>query len=157
LGRLQRWLAGIVEPHGSRRADTQGLGDAPPTEPLAPEPVNEVITSLTGSAGWASVITPVAGFAGLESVVTPLAGFARSAPPTTGRPHRHSGGFQIGRRSLSADTGFTLNPPQRPPQPPQCYDLLFLLLAQDIAHVDEGYTLRQGQRPECGSRWPIFR
>jgi hypothetical protein len=35
--------------------------------------------------------------------------------------------------------------------------LLFLLLAQDIAHVDEGYAFRQSQRPERGSRWPVFR
>ena len=30
-----------------------------------------------------------------------------------------------------------LNAPQRPPQPPQRHDLLFLFFAQDIAHVTE--------------------
>jgi hypothetical protein len=32
-----------------------------------------------------------------------------------------------------------LNAPQRPSQPPQRYDLLFLFIAQDIAHIDGGY------------------
>jgi hypothetical protein len=35
-------------------------------------------------------------------------------------------------------TGGLLNLPQRPTQPAQCYNLLFLFLVQDIAHIDRG-------------------
>jgi len=45
------------------------------------------------------------------------------------------------------------NPAQRPAQPPQRDDLLFLSLAQDIAHVDGGYSSRQDQCP--GSVVPL--
>jgi hypothetical protein len=37
---------------------------------------------------------------------------------------------------------------QRPAQPRQCYDLLLLFFAQDVAHNVEGISSRGNQRPE---------
>ena len=79
----------------------------------------------------------MAGFAASESVVTSLAGFAGTRP-TARRPHRDPGRFQISRRRFPANAGLPLDAPQRPSQPPQRDDLLFLFFAQDIAHVDGG-------------------
>src|ERR1019366_2809692 len=47
---------------------------------------------------------------------------------------------QIGGRRFPADARGLLNAPQRPSQPPQRDDLLFLLLVQDVAHIDAGYS-----------------
>src|ERR1019366_8638228 len=41
-----------------------------------------------------------------------------------------------------------LDPPQRPPEPAKCQDLLFLLVAQDVAHLGGGpLPSRPRQRP----------
>jgi hypothetical protein len=70
--------------------------------------------------------------------------FCRSAPtPGTGRPNRNTGGPQIAADRLPPDVYGLFNAPQRPAQPPQRDDLLSLFLAQDIAHVDGGYSPRQ--------------
>ena len=65
----------------------------------------------------------------------------RRPPPTPGWPRLDSGGSQVSGRSLSTHTGRPLDPPQRPAKPSQCYDLLFLFLAQDIAHADREVKL----------------
>ena len=72
--------------------------------------------------------------------------------PVARVPNRRAPGprlrrFQIARRRLAPYAGFPLNPPERPAQPPQRHHLLFLLFAQDIAHVDGAYPLRRGQCP----------
>ena len=61
--------------------------------------------------------------------------------PTRRRTHGDSGGLQISCRGFAAHTGGLLDAPQRPAQPSQCDDLLFLFFAQDIAHVDGAYSL----------------
>ena len=86
-----------------------------------------------------SVITGMAGFAASESVITSLAGFAFAPPPATRRPHRNPGRFQVGAGGFPTDAGRLLDAPQRPAQPSQSYDLLFLLFVQDIGHADGGY------------------
>jgi hypothetical protein len=55
---------------------------------------------------------------------------------------RNPGGTQISADRLppNVDSGF--DPPQRPSQPPQRDYLFSLVLAQDIAHVDGGYSPR---------------
>ena len=44
--------------------------------------------------------------------------------------------FRIG---FAPDSGFFFNAPERPSQPSQREDLLFLLLVQDVAHIDGEY------------------
>jgi hypothetical protein len=83
-----------------------------------------------------------------ESAITWLAGFAGARPHPPG-----------GRTGTPAERKYppTVSPanvhgrfdaPQRPSQPPQRDDLLSLLFAQDVAHVDAGYALRLDQCPE---------
>ena len=65
--------------------------------------------------------------------------FYRCPPPPTSRsPNGDSGGFEVSPRRFPANTCLLLDAPQRPAQPPQRDDLLSLLFAQDIAHVDGG-------------------
>ncbi len=74
----------------------------------------------------------------------------RPPSPTAGRSQRDPGGFQVSTCSFATYTGSPLDTPQRPSQRPQCYDLLFLFFAQDIAHTDAGYeALRRSQCPGC--------
>ena len=102
-----------------------------------------MVTSLAGFAGTGVGADVRAGFAAAESVITSMAGFAGQLPsPAAGRPQGDSSGLQIGRRRFAANTGGPLNAPQRPSQPPQRYDLLFLFLVQDVAHIDGGYRPR---------------
>jgi hypothetical protein len=60
----------------------------------------------------------------------------RTSPPAR-RPHGDSGSFEIAGRGFATNPGRLLNAPQRPSQPPQRNDLLFLFFAQDI-HSTEG-------------------
>src|ERR1700688_4547556 len=60
-------------------------------------------------------------------------------PPPAGRPHWDSSGSEISRYGFSADLRGALNASQRPSQPPQGNNLLFLFFVQDIAHIDGGY------------------
>ena len=65
--------------------------------------------------------------------------FCRRTPsPTTRWTQAYACRSQIISGGFSADTGGLLNLAQRPTEPPQCYDLLFLFLVQDIAHIDRG-------------------
>ena len=65
--------------------------------------------------------------------------FCRCPPPPTSRsPNGDSGGVEVSSRRLPPNACFLLDAPQRPAQPPQRDDLLSLLFAQDIAHVDGG-------------------
>ena len=74
--------------------------------------------------------------------------FCRRFPSPPGRPHRYPGGPQITARGFSADADLPLDPPQRPSQSSQRYDLLLLFLAQDIGHADGRLIAsRQSQRP----------
>ena len=57
--------------------------------------------------------------------------------PSTWWTHRDSRSPEIGSRSLAANMRRSLDAPQRPSQPSQRDDLLFLFFAQDIAHVTE--------------------
>ena len=59
------------------------------------------------------------------------------AVPCTWWSHRNPGCFQVRACCLSTHTGGLLDAPQGPSELPQCDDLLFLLFAQDIAHVTE--------------------
>jgi hypothetical protein len=63
--------------------------------------------------------------------------FCRIPCPSTWRTHRDSIGPEIGSGHLAANMCRSLNGPQRPSQPPQRDDLLFLFFAQDIAHLTE--------------------
>jgi hypothetical protein len=57
---------------------------------------------------------------------------------------RRSGGLQIHRRRFAPNTGIPLDSPQRPAQPPQSEDLLFLFFGQDVTHIAEGIGPRVG-------------
>src|SRR6266852_751914 len=70
--------------------------------------------------------------------------FCRTSAPTTRWPERDSGRFEVSAGRFPADTGGSLNSPQRPAEPAQGNHLLFLFVAQDIAHIDGGYTLPSG-------------
>ena len=62
----------------------------------------------------------------------------RPMSPQTWRPYRDPSLSQIGGRRFPADARGLLNATQRPSQSPQRDDLLFLLLVQDVAHIDAG-------------------
>src|SRR6185369_5026424 len=65
--------------------------------------------------------------------------FCRCPPsPAAGSSNGDSGGLEVSSRRLPPNACFLLDAPQRPAQPPQRDDLLSLLFAQDIAHVDGG-------------------
>ena len=63
--------------------------------------------------------------------------FCRIPSPPARRTHRDSRSPEICTGSFAANVRRSLNAPQRPSQPPQRDDLLFLFFAQDIAHVTE--------------------
>jgi hypothetical protein len=71
-----------------------------------------------------------------------------SPTPSAGRPNRNPGRPQIAADRLPPNMYSGFNAPQRPSQSPQCDDLLSLSLAQDIAHVDGGYSSRQDNVPD---------
>ena len=66
-----------------------------------------------------------------------MAGFAGIPSPPAWRTHRDSRSPEICSGGFAANMRRSLNAPQRPSQPPQRDDLLFLFFAQDIAHVTE--------------------
>jgi len=78
--------------------------------------------------------------------------FCRRLPsPTAGRPKSDLGGFQIGGRRLTTNAGILLDSPQRPAQPPQSDDLLFLFFVQDVTHIAKGIGPRVGINVlDCG-------
>jgi len=49
--------------------------------------------------------------------------WGRTPSPTAGGSQRDPGRFQVGPGSFAMHTGGPLDTPQRPCQPPQCYDL----------------------------------
>jgi hypothetical protein len=63
--------------------------------------------------------------------------FCRIPSPPTWRTHRDSRSPEIGSGGFAANVRRSLYAPQRPSQPSQRDDLLFLFFAQDIAHVTE--------------------
>ena len=69
-----------------------------------------------------------------------MAGFAavaaRIPPPTARRPDGNPRRLQVTGGRFPPDVRRLLNPPQRPAQPAQDNNLLFLFFAQNIAHVD---------------------
>jgi hypothetical protein len=64
--------------------------------------------------------------------------------PTAGRPQGDPGSLQVGGRRFAPNTGVPLDAPQRPAQPPQSEDLLFLFFGQDVTHIAEGIGPRVG-------------
>jgi hypothetical protein len=88
-----------------------------------------------------------------------MAGFAGAArPQVAGWPQYHSGLFQVAGGRLTAHTDASLNSSQRPSQPPQRYDLLFLFVVQDIAHNHGGYRPRvEINVLSAAYLWPVFR
>src|SRR5271169_5896010 len=63
--------------------------------------------------------------------------FCRIPSPPTWRTYRDSRSPEICPGRFTANVCRSLNAPQRPSQPPQRDDLLFLFFAQDIPHVTE--------------------
>ena len=63
----------------------------------------------------------------------------KTAAPPTWRTHCDSSRFQVRAGGFATDSGRLLDAPQRPTQPSQSQDLLFLLFVQDIAHAHGGY------------------
>jgi len=63
--------------------------------------------------------------------------FCHIPSPPTWRTHRHSRSPEILSSGFAANMRRFLNAPQRPSQPPQRDDLLFLFFAQDIDHLTE--------------------
>src|SRR5271165_4918514 len=118
-----------------------GCGDAACPRPVsgARAPTSSGWDGLRSAITSESVITSLAGFAAPESVITWLAGFWRSPPPTAGRTHGNPSRFQVCTGGFATDPGRLLDPPQRPSQSPQSYDLLFLLFLQDIGHAHGAY------------------
>ncbi len=49
--------------------------------------------------------------------------------------HGHARGLQIGTGRLPTDARGRLDAPERPPEAPQCDDLLLVFVVQDIAHA----------------------
>ena len=83
--------------------------------------------------------------------------FCRLAPsPPARRPDRDSGDLEIRGRGFAPNVRGSLNAPQRPSQPPQRDDLLFLFFAQDI-HSMEGKPHVTVNVLDQLSRWPVFR
>ena len=66
------------------------------------------------------------------------------------------GGPQIATDRLPPNVYGRFDAPQRPSQPPQRDHLLLLFFAQDIAHVDGGYSSRRDQCPESVHPLPGF-
>ena len=66
--------------------------------------------------------------------------FCRRSPSPTARAVAPAipAAFRYAAGRFAANAGLLLDAPQRPAQPPQRDDLLFLFFAQDIAHVDGG-------------------
>ena len=90
--------------------------------------------------------------------------FCRRPPsPTSRRPHRDPAAFRYRAGSFPPNAGGLLNTPQRPSQPPQRNDLLFLFFAQDI-HLTEGKPPVIVQCPGSASvgrfsgdhHWPVL-
>jgi hypothetical protein len=71
--------------------------------------------------------------------------------PTARRSKGDPGGLQTGSRRFAPNTGVPLDAPQRPAQPPQSEDLLFLFFGQDVTHIAEGIGPRVGINVlDCG-------
>jgi hypothetical protein len=52
--------------------------------------------------------------------------------PAAGRPQRHARRLQVSRCGLAPNSRSALDAAQRPSQPTQCYDLLFLFFVQEL-------------------------
>src|SRR3954453_6240879 len=77
--------------------------------------------------------------------------FCRGRPsPSPWRPYHDPGLFEVARCGLAPHAHRFLDSPQRPAQTPEGYDLLFLFIAQDIAHMRRVPPSRSNQRPERG-------
>ena len=83
-----------------------------------------------------SVVTSMAGFAGRGPVLA--ASRPRTVSPPTWRPYGDPSLSQIGCRRFPADARGLLNAPQRPSQPPQRDDLLFLFSFKTLLTSTEG-------------------
>ena len=113
-----------------------------------------------GSRGSVDTCAAVAGFGVPGSVDTSVvvAGFGGHAladHPVPGHP----GGFQIAAGRLSTDIGGLFDAPQRPTQSPQRQYLLFLVVAQDVAHPQR-WTNVPPVVVNVSVRyawWPVFR
>ena len=91
-----------------------------------------------------------------------------AATPSGDHPaaHRHPGGLQIAAGRLPTDRGGLFDAPQRPAQSPQRQDLLlFLVVAQDVAHAGGGPCPPAGVNVSVATRggrfsgvhqWPVL-
>ena len=71
--------------------------------------------------------------------------------PASGRSQSDPGGLQVGSHRFATNAGIPLDSPQRPAQPPQGDDLLFLFFFQDVTHIAEGNRPRLGINVlDCG-------
>jgi hypothetical protein len=90
-----------------------------------------------------------------RSAQIPHEALCLTVSPTARRPHRDTGSFQIRRGSFAPNSAGWLNAPQRPSEPAQRDDLLFLFFGQDIH--PRRVTLRHVNVLDQLSRWPLFR
>jgi hypothetical protein len=72
----------------------------------------------------------------------------RPPSPPAGRSQRDAGRSQLSTRGFSTHAGGPLDTPQRPSQPPQCYDLLFLSFLKTLL------IPTQATRPRAGGFAP---
>ena len=70
--------------------------------------------------------------------------------------HRYSRSPEICPGGFGAQMRRSFNASQRPPQPSQRDDLLFLFFSQDIAHVTERNRSARFNVPIQLSRWPVL-
>lgn len=89
------------------------------------------------SGGSESAGVAAAGFSAAESVVTSMTGSAAEGHPAVGVQSRQRADTRW--RFRGAPPRRLLDPSQRPAQSPQGYNLLFLILVQDIGHTAESY------------------
>jgi hypothetical protein len=86
-----------------------------------------------------------------------MAGFGFDSLPPTAAVHGDTGGFQVAADGLATDRERLLDAPKRPPQPPECEDLLLLGVVQDVAHAgDRTCVLSRRQRLDRYREWPVF-
>jgi hypothetical protein len=81
--------------------------------------------------------------------------------PAARRPQRNACPFQVTRRSLAPNSRSALDSAQRPSQPTQGYDLLFLFFVQDVTHIDGAYPSPElnvlNSRFKSLYRWPVLK
>jgi hypothetical protein len=79
-----------------------------------------------------------------------MAGFAFAWTAPTA--HRNPRRLQIPTRGFATDTRGLFDAPKRPPEAPECDDLLLFALVQNVSHATEEHEApRRGQRLDRGA------